>query len=56
MQWVLIVIISGTTPPTGVAIEGFASKQACEDEARSWCEPGVRIYRCACRPSPPIAP
>ena len=47
--WTLIVIIRGTTPPVGVTVEGFTTKQACEVELEHYCD--EKLYRCACRPS-----
>jgi hypothetical protein len=47
--WVLIILIKGTTPPTGVVVEGFLSKEACLKEAQQYCND--KLYRCACEPS-----
>jgi hypothetical protein len=47
--WVLIILIKGTTPPTGVVVEGFLDEKACLEEAKQYCD--NQLYRCACRPS-----
>jgi hypothetical protein len=46
-MWTLIVLIVGTLPPQGIAIEGFPNKATCVEEARNYCENDTR-YKCKC--------
>lgn len=50
--WVLIIVIRGTTPPTGVVVQGFATEEACRAEESLYdCSKGRGgKYICKCEP------
>ena len=47
-MWSLIVVIAGLIPPQGMIQYGFQSKEACIEEARSYCSGEPRQFLCRC--------